>query len=209
MALKIDFMCAYDLDSVAAELRRIAAFTGRGWVTTSDIESFGRICPTTVATKFGTMRNANESAGLVPPTFRKWTTSELVKVVIDLWTRTQADSGRSPCAADVKRYGLPLSSDVISKRFGGWKKALVAASHESEREITEEPKTARPRSGISPRTRFIVFKRDLYTCRICRRAGVELVLDHLIPVSRGGSDDIDNLQALCVICNQGKGGSLE
>jgi 5-methylcytosine-specific restriction endonuclease McrA len=99
---------------------------------------------------------------------------------------------------------------VIGLRFGGWKKALLVASGESERETAKQSRgTARPRKGISPRTRFIIFKRDLYTCRICRRSGVELALDHIIPVSRGGSDAMDNLQVLCVICNQGKAGSLQ
>jgi len=65
------------------------------------------------------------------------------------------------------------------------------------------------RKSISLRDRFLVFKRDRYRCCICGRAGVELQLDHKIPVARGGSDSVDNLQTLCCDCNRGKGNNLE
>ncbi len=33
---------------------------------------------------------------------------------------------------------------------------------------------------------------------------MKLEVDHIMPVSRGGSDDISNLQLLCFECNRGK-----
>jgi 5-methylcytosine-specific restriction endonuclease McrA len=101
---------------------------------------------------------------------------------------------------------------MIATRFGSWKKALVlvAAIHASDTGTPAKAETAVPwRNAISPRRRFLVFKRDLYQCRICRRAGVELELDHVIPVSLGGSDSMDNLQTLCVPCNRGKSNSMQ
>lgn len=41
-------------------------------------------------------------------------------------------------------------------------------------------------------------------CVSCRARGF-LEKDHIVPVSRGGSDAIDNLQPLCVRCNRSKG----
>lgn len=43
-------------------------------------------------------------------------------------------------------------------------------------------------------------------CAICRADLVDMKwqLDHKIPRSLGGSDDIDNIQATCQPCNQGK-----
>lgn len=66
------------------------------------------------------------------------------------------------------------------------------------------------RDPISPKLRFEVFRRDKYVCQYCGAAGpkVELEVDHKIPVSRGGTDDIDNLTTACFKCNRGKGVSV-
>ena len=42
-------------------------------------------------------------------------------------------------------------------------------------------------------------------CVACGVVGVELVPDHIQPLSRGGLDDISNIQPLCRTCNTRKG----
>ena len=66
------------------------------------------------------------------------------------------------------------------------------------------------RNPISPALRFKVLKRDKYVCQYCGACGpkVEVEVDHKIPVSRGGTDDIDNLITACFKCNRGKGVSV-
>ena len=56
--------------------------------------------------------------------------------------------------------------------------------------------------------RYQVLVRDR-TCRLCGAGRDEAVLevDHIVPRSRGGSNDPDNLQVLCRPCNQGKSNS--
>ena len=49
----------------------------------------------------------------------------------------------------------------------------------------------------------IIFKRDGYKC-LCCRATDNLTIDHIIPVSLGGTTEIDNLQTLCMRCNRRK-----
>jgi ATP adenylyltransferase len=56
---------------------------------------------------------------------------------------------------------------------------------------------------ISGTFRYEVLKRAKFRCELC---GVSediraLEMDHIIPRSRGGTDDLDNLQALCYRCN--------
>lgn len=62
------------------------------------------------------------------------------------------------------------------------------------------------RKGLSKKTRFEVFKRDSFTCQYCGKSApdVILVVDHLHPVSKGGSNDLLNLVTSCEGCNSGK-----
>ena len=63
---------------------------------------------------------------------------------------------------------------------------------------------------ISNSLRFEVFQRDRHTCQYCGRRApdVELEVDHLIPVARGGTDAFENLITSCRECNSGKSAKL-
>jgi 5-methylcytosine-specific restriction protein A len=62
------------------------------------------------------------------------------------------------------------------------------------------------RNPIPPALRHEVFKRDGYRCVDCGATNKERTLhvDHIIPVSQGGSDELSNLQTLCDKCNFSK-----
>ena len=63
------------------------------------------------------------------------------------------------------------------------------------------------RKPITASLRHEVFKRDDYTCQECgnTRKETALEVDHIIPVSQGGTDEMDNLRTLCLRCNRDKG----
>lgn len=63
------------------------------------------------------------------------------------------------------------------------------------------------RKSISNKRRFMVLKRDGYTCQYCGRKAPDVVLniDHILPLSKGGTSMINNLITTCRDCNNGKG----
>ena len=59
---------------------------------------------------------------------------------------------------------------------------------------------------LSRRLRFEILRRDGHTCRYCGAMApdVPMTVDHVIPVTLGGSDDATNLVTACRDCNSGK-----
>ncbi len=89
-------------------------------------------------------------------------------------------------------------------RARGW--TYEGETAEARRKARSEPWRAR----IPLETRLEVFARDRWRCKICNRTSHEapLEVDHIIPLSRGGTDDKDSLQALCRDCNLDKSDTL-
>lgn len=73
-------------------------------------------------------------------------------------------------------------------------------------------KSKRRKTNIPRGMRHEVFKRDNYTCVECgatKKDGATLHIDHIIPVSKGGSDELSNLQTLCSDCNLNKSNIIQ
>lgn len=63
-----------------------------------------------------------------------------------------------------------------------------------------------PRRGMSKGLRFRIFARDRFTCQYCGLAApnVELQVDHITPLSKGGAHHPSNFTTACSYCNLGK-----
>lgn len=74
--------------------------------------------------------------------------------------------------------------------------------------VSGKTSSSRKRRDILPQgLRFDVFRRDHFTCIYCggQSPQVALECDHKTPVSKGGTDTLDNLVTSCFNCNRGKG----
>jgi 5-methylcytosine-specific restriction protein A len=57
------------------------------------------------------------------------------------------------------------------------------------------------------KVRLRALKRDRYLCQPCERKGFVTqanAVDHILPKSQGGTDELENLQAICNECHEVK-----
>ena len=78
--------------------------------------------------------------------------------------------------------------------------------------IMKLPSVIALKSYVTPQsnpnfTRFNVFLRDKFSCQYCGSKN-ELTFDHLLPRSRGGKTNWNNVVTACSSCNVQKGGRL-
>ena len=66
------------------------------------------------------------------------------------------------------------------------------------------------RGRVSNEMRRKIYERDNYRCRCCGRSQneVDLEIDHIVPIAKGGKSTSDNLQTLCTECNRRKGTTI-
>jgi hypothetical protein len=88
-------------------------------------------------------------------------------------------------------------SNGVEKHFSGKRLAQAYAR-----------KIEKKKSKLPARLRFEVLSACRFRCQACgasASSGAELHIDHILPRSKGGTDDRWNLQVLCRDCNLGKG----
>ncbi len=125
----------------------------------------------------------------------RWIELNLPELVLDTMAFTAGDFGHLFRALLSEAAGLP-----VTKTAGDV--ALVFQRRHTYRRIGG----ALRRSGLNLSVRRAVFLRDGRRCRYCPRrlTWATYQCDHIVPVSKGGTDDMENLAAACVRCNQTK-----
>jgi len=139
-------------------------------------------------------------------------------------------TGQRPSRHEWERHSPQYSYGTYKRRFGGWQQACLAfieqrmgahvkarsANPSPANRVTSAASTKAPtvREEIPLRLRLRVLDRDGFKCGLCGRspaieAGVQLHIDHVLPVSRGGKATLENLRTLCAECNLGRGNITE
>lgn len=105
----------------------------------------------------------------------------------------------------------------LQKFVRGWLRDRVNEANNRSSVPSKADKVSIPRPSHPKKSRSIplsvrldVLTRDGYKCVYCGRSSqqIDLEIDHIIPYSKGGSNQIDNLQSLCFDCNRGKGARI-
>jgi 5-methylcytosine-specific restriction endonuclease McrA len=83
----------------------------------------------------------------------------------------------------------------------------LAVKENDEALIEQARESAGKRIRVMPSMRWQVFQRDNWKCVACGKCAnddIWLEVDHILPRSKGGKNEIGNYQTLCNVCNIGK-----
>jgi 5-methylcytosine-specific restriction endonuclease McrA len=214
-------------EDILNDMKKVAKQLGKTGLTRDEYALLGSYHSSTATKRFGTWNNALLRANLQITLNRKITDIDLFEDIQYIWMKL----GRQPTTTDVKAGCSRYSLNTYSRHFGSWRKALESFvnyinldsdSHECCKvgeeksfnktiEISKEDNAIKhsTQRDINLRLRFLVMKRDNFKCCICgaspaKDSTVELHIDHIVPWSKGGETELNNLQTLCSKCNLGK-----
>ena len=212
------------------DVKNVADFLSKDSITSREYIEHGRYSFQTILVRFKTWNHTLEQAGLEKTDYKEIADIDLYEEIERIWRI----KGSQPTTTDIKNGFSKYSLNTYVRRFGGWRSALqsfldymeddIAQNNSeakevicncAEEEVNKSTKTVkvykshRTSRDINLRLRFKVLQRDHFKCCACgaspaKDSSVELHIDHIIPWSKGGETEIDNLQTLCSKCNFGK-----
>ena len=219
--------CCLSLKEFIEDVIRVAEELGIKTLTIGEYKRLGKFHYLYPYNHYGVNWNIIlKMAGLESTPFRlghgkEITNEELFADIERVWIKI----GRQPTITDLKKGYFEFSQNTFCRRFGGWRKTLIAfvdyinSNKDKEtnvaknicEETIEEKYPIHQKGSREPnlRLRFKVMQRDNFKCCICGRSpstdpSVILVIDHIYPWAKGGETTYENLQTLCSECNLGK-----
>lgn len=121
-----------------------------------------------------------------------------MKALVPAFTALYTSAGKRSRSASTILFDCSKLQDIEVKL-----EALAQKSNHAKRQ----------RSKMTPALKKTILERDNYTCQNCgnsiyKEPNLLLEIDHIIPVSKGGETEPDNLQTLCWRCNRSKSDSM-
>jgi len=166
----------------------------------------------TIIARFGSWKKALSIIGIEGGHKGEYTVEELILNLEAVWKEV----GRPPGHRQIGKMGAKISCHPYKRIWGSVRKACEALSKFHRGDITrakllEGDSDIPQRRTLKLDVRWRVLKRDNYRCVVCganpaANHAVQLHIDHIIAVTKGGTDDLANLRTLCEQCNLGKSG---
>lgn len=211
-------------NEVKAELERVAGIFEYREFGYREFDQFAEACSSsTVKRVYGSWKKALQSldSPLKLKSKRQYTDRQLFEEMDRVWVAL----GHRPSRIEWESSDPNISYNTYKYTFGNWTDAClkfieykmgsgieIECSEISTPTPTSTPKKSKPQRNrnVSPRLRLKVLERDDFRCVLCGRSpvtdfGVKLQIDHVVPFSKGGTTEFENLQTLCWECNIGKG----
>lgn len=164
----------------------------------------------TIIERFGSWKKVLNLLGIEGGREQRYTPEQLIENLEEVWKKL----GFPPGKRQIGKYGQKISESPYKGIWGSVFLAcqFLAKYHEgkiTKKELLKGNMSANIRRSIPLNIRWEVLKRDRYKCTKCGNSPsddhkVRLEVDHIIPVTKGGQNDIGNLRTLCWKCNQGR-----
>lgn len=204
-------------DALIEDVKAVAAQLGKDTITSAEYEQKGKYGRSCAYNLIGNWQEVLNAAGLKETGYHTAgvTDEQLLEAIYQAWERL----GRQPNTGDLKNKEMGYGQTTYINRFGSWRNSMIAfKEYVQQRQgdikvMRPSPVAHKTSRSASKKLRAQVFDRDRATCQICganerTKPGVKLVLDHIVPYSKGGETTYDNLQVLCRSCNIKKNNKL-
>jgi hypothetical protein len=205
----------YSKAEIIASLKKYGEQYGVMTFGTREYDKWSKriVCSAVIRRYFGSWGKALRAAG-----FRaqgcKLDPKEMVSAFKQCWKEHLSVPSRSQLKDYLSRHNFPFRWRTYEDFFGGLGRLAqliekVEAGQLPESVLYQRLKREKKRSSIRLKDRMAVLKRDGYRCVKCgaspkKDPSVTLHVDHIVPDSKGGTSELDNLQTLCFDCNEGK-----
>lgn len=204
-------------DALIEDIKAVAKRLGKNTLTSSEYEQYGKYGTSCARNKFGKWENVLVAVGLDATGYHTAgiTDEQLLEAIYQAWERL----GHQPNTRDLKNGEMGYGQTTYINRFGSWKGSIIAfkeyvQNRQGNIKIAKaSPVTHKTSRTASKKLRAQIFERDQSTCQNCganeeTKPGVKLVLDHIVPYSKGGETTYENLQVLCRRCNINKNNKI-
>lgn len=210
-------------EELIAELINISNKINSESLSQSDFNKNSNISSSSISRRFGSWANGLKKAGLKEVNMAKrYSTKEYFENILNVWT----EKGRQPFYKEMNDYPSFITAGAYERKFGKWSNSLIEFAKyingednldliekndnikenlEPSKEIIKKDKRDIPLS-----VRYKVLSRDRFKCVKCGNSpssdsNCKLHIDHILPWSKGGKTEFENLQTTCMQCNVGKG----
>lgn len=209
------------------DLQRVAKELGSLTLSREQFNKHGQVSSSAIERRFGSWKAGLETAGIsLTAHGRRHSTEDYYENLLSVWTH----HGRQPTNSEMDSTPSTITAGAYEARFGSWRKALRSFVDNMNSDIPRDTthrstvieqnllpllaETAsdqiRPVRTIPISLRYRVLSRDSFRCVLCGATPAieldcRLHVDHIIPWSKSGKSEIENLRTLCEKCNLGRG----
>lgn len=198
-------------EALIEDLRKTAKKLRKETINSGEYEQYGKYGRASVYNRYKSWRKGLEAAGLGETGFHNAgiTKEQLLEAIYEAWERL----GRQPNTRDIRNKEVPYGLTTYINQFGSWRNTIIAfveyvRTRKNQISLIPETSPIVHNTGRTPSAKLkrLIFERDNATCRQCgtnkgKEPNVKLVIDHIVPYSKGGETIYDNLQVLCRRCN--------